>query len=97
MTKKKNKLPELELVNPDDLESRKNSVEGLVYSNEIERIGKMLAKQQYVVTKLQYQLMYKQLLYKEFLGFKLSPEEFETLEQLEENKAKFADVLDVKE
>ena len=85
----KNKLPDLELLNPDDLEAKKNSVEGLVYKNEIERLGKMIAKEQYILTKLQYQMLYKQLCFKEFLGFKLEPDEQEQLEQLAENKAKF--------
>ena len=85
----KNKLPDLELLNPDDLEVKKNSVEGLVYKNELERLGKMIAKQQYILTKLQYQMLYKQLRFKEFLGFKLEPDEQEQLEQLSESKAIF--------
>lgn len=85
----KNRLPDLELLNPDDLEVKKNSVEGLVYKNELERLGKMIAKQQYILTKLQYQMLYKQLRFKEFLGFKLEPDEQEQLEQLSESKAIF--------
>lgn len=85
----KNKLPDLELLNPDDLEVKKNSVEGLVYKNELERLGKMIAKYQYILTKLQYQMLYKQLRFKEFLGFKLEPDEQERLEQLSESKAIF--------
>ena len=85
----KNKLPDLELLNPDDLEVKKNSVEGLVYKNELERLGKMIAKQQYILTKLQYQMLYKQLCFKEFLGFKLESDEQEQVEQLSEFKAIF--------
>lgn len=86
--KKENSI-NFDLMNPEELERKKNSGEGLVYQNELENIGKEIARLQYHLAIWQYRELYKQLRYKEFLGFKLTDVEQEHLFQLEDNLSKF--------
>lgn len=86
---KKENLINFDLMDPEDLEHKKNSAEGLVYQNELENIGKEIARLQYHLAIWQYRELHKQLRYKEFLGFKLTDVEEGHLIQLEENLSKF--------
>lgn len=90
----KNKIV-FELANPDDIQDKKDSIEGKVYQMELENIGKEIAKLQYNLAKWNYLNLYKTLRYKEFLGFTLTAEENEQLLTLEENKAKFEIALNI--
>lgn len=78
-----------DLMNPADIEAKKNSSEGQLYQLELENIGKEIARLQYHLTIWQLINLHKQLRYKEFLGFKMSDVENEQLIQLDEKLCQY--------
>ena len=77
----------LQFKNPDEIENRRNSPQGQVHRACLEKLGLDIARVEYQLNKLKCHQCYEQMAFKEFLGFKLSEEDYK-------RKAMFQEALE---
>lgn len=74
----------LELKNPDEIQAKMNSPEGLAFKVELENYGQMIAKKEYELNQLNVYQAWKTLRFREFLGYQITEEEKQTISAMEE-------------
>lgn len=69
---------------PQDIESKMQSTEGLIYKQELERIGSEIAKAEYNLQLWKLRQAHKTIRFREFLGYEITQEEKDNVSAIQE-------------